>query len=160
MADHNWSKSDLFMAHVSSVVNIVRSMGFQAILWDDMFRSVDEAALKTHPLVKQVEIMVWNYNKHVNLVGVFSKYVTAGFRGMWIASAFKGAAGPVHQTPEYKLHLLNHHSWVQLLKQFEDKIQVKGIAITGWQRLVPNGKVDWNSLSKLYRERNKCTRTG
>ncbi|XP_003737932.1 hexosaminidase D [Galendromus occidentalis] len=134
MTDHNWMKSDLFLSHVSTVVNIVHSLGYQAIIWDDMFRNVDEEALKSSPLARLVEIMVWNYSKNVNLVGVFSKYMTAGFRGLWIASAFKGAVGPNNQMPEYKLHLLNHLSWVQLLKQFEGRIQVKGIAITGWQR--------------------------
>ncbi|XP_022671891.1 hexosaminidase D-like isoform X2 [Varroa jacobsoni] len=134
MAELGWTKSNLFINHVTNVVQFVKKMGVQTILWDDMFRQVDEDVLRKSPLVKLVEVMVWNYAKTINLAGVLGKYVAAGFPGVWAASAFKGASGPSQQMPDFRLHLLNHYSWMQLVRQFADKINLKGIAITGWQR--------------------------
>lgn len=135
MSKNGWTKSDLFLDHVQTIATFVTSnLKLQPIVWDDMFRNMDEDTLAKSKLTKMVEIMVWSYGKTVALGGAFQKYAGAGFKGVWAASAFKGASSPNSQMPDYKLHLMNHFSWVQLLKQFEDKINLKGIAITGWQR--------------------------
>ncbi|OQR67553.1 hexosaminidase D-like [Tropilaelaps mercedesae] len=145
MQKEQWDKDNLLISHVTSIVKFVTHLGMQPILWDDMFRRVEEETIRSSPLVKLVEIMascrvdtwrrfVWNYSKTVNLAGVLAKYMSTGFRGVWIASAFKGASGPASQVPDLRLHLLNHYSWMQLVRQFSKKIALKGIAITGWQR--------------------------
>ena len=135
MLKNNWTTDDLFLDHVHTIVTHTKSLNVQPIMWDDMFRKIDSDVLKAQNFTNLVEIMVWGYGGvDQSLVDAMTKYSQVNFPGVWVASAFKGGAGPTIQMPQYKMHLDNNIDWVRVSSEFKDKLNLKGIAITGWQR--------------------------
>ena len=60
------------------------------------------------------------------------------FEDIWGASAFKGATGPCTFATDIGFHVENHRVWIRTLNEYQAKFQsFRGLAITGWQRLVP-----------------------
>lgn len=84
-------------------------------------------------LLASLEIMVWNYYNTSGVEATLAKFASANFRGIWVASAFKGAADPQKQVADFDARLANHVTWVQSLRKF-GRGRVRGIALTGWQR--------------------------
>ncbi|OQR77347.1 hexosaminidase D-like [Tropilaelaps mercedesae] len=137
LAVNDWTTDDLFLNHTLTVVRAVKELGLHPVMWDDMFRKVDLTKLaKYKALTSLVDIMVWQYSSSLSsgIVTALKKYTSLYFPGVWVASAFKGGVNPSNQMPAYELHLNNHIAWSVMAKHFEDRLNLSGIAITGWQR--------------------------
>lgn len=131
----NITKDRLFLEHVEKVAAHVSQYGVRPIMWDDMLRGMDANEVQQWGAANPVDLMVWQYSPNI------TKYVEdhhwlkyARFQGLWIASAFKGATGPKQLLPDIKYHLRNHHSWLETLNNHRELLNVRGIALTGWQR--------------------------
>lgn len=59
------------------------------------------------------------------------------FEDIWGASAFKGATGPCTFVTDIGHHVENHRIWIRTIKENQAKFKsFRGLALTGWQRLV------------------------
>lgn len=135
MRVNKWTTDDLFLDHVSTVANFTKSLNLQPIMWDDMFRNIDVNVLMSQSLPKITEIMVWDYNTvGKSTADIIEKYSGVNFKGIWAASAFKGVKGPNEQMPQYSLHLNNNIDWLQVSSDLRSRVNLRGIALTGWQR--------------------------
>ncbi|XP_003738378.1 hexosaminidase D [Galendromus occidentalis] len=135
MFANNWTTDDLFLDHVHTITAFTRSLNLQPIMWDDMFRKIDIDVLRTKNLTKDTDIMLWSYrNVGEGEADLIEKYSQANFAGIWVASAFKGVAGPSEQMPQYTLHLNNNIDWLKVASSLENKVKLRGIALTGWSR--------------------------
>lgn len=135
MRANHWTKDELFLDHVFTTANYTKSLNLHPIMWDDMFREIDVSVLMSHNLTKIVDVMVWGYGEvGQSFIDNLTKYSQVNFPGVWIASGFKGAGAPDVQMPQYTLHLNNNIDWVRVSSGFKDKLNLKGIALTGWQR--------------------------
>lgn len=59
------------------------------------------------------------------------------FKGIWVATAFKGASGPNVQLPMISMHLDCQERWLQELQIQHDRgtlPKIRGLALTGWSR--------------------------
>lgn len=135
MVTANITKDKLFLEHVEKVAAHVAQYGVRPIMWDDMLRGMEADEVQQWGAAHPVDLMVWQYSPNI------SKYVEdqhwlkyARFQGLWIASAFKGATGPKQLLPDTKYHLRNHHSWLETLNNHRELLNIRGIALTGWQR--------------------------
>lgn len=45
-----------------------------------------------------------------------------------------GATGASSLVPDVRYHLENHKSWMELVNRWKNRINFRGIALTGWQR--------------------------
>ncbi|XP_060700177.1 hexosaminidase D-like [Hemiscyllium ocellatum] len=130
----------LFLSHVKAVANyIVTSYpNVKPIIWDDMLRNINEEKLKESMLSQFVELMIWEYNANLDIDSMMlqiQKYKHSGFSVMWFASAFKGATGAAQSLTPISYHLANHLQWLKVTEALSrDSIQLRGIALTGWQR--------------------------
>ncbi|XP_052409206.1 beta-N-acetylhexosaminidase [Carassius gibelio] len=131
----------LFLNHVTAVGRFMNKLkrGIKLILWDDMFRKVSSDTIKESGLQDLASPMIWKYtpNMDVKEIGNYiSKYEQAGFKGVWFASAFKGASGIDQKWTPISHHLKNHLQWqkvIQSMPQYKS-VGYQGIALTGWQR--------------------------
>ncbi|XP_022705346.1 hexosaminidase D-like [Varroa jacobsoni] len=137
MVLRKWTTDDLFLDHVFEVASAVKELGIQPVMWDDMLRKVDMSKLSQYKnLSSLVEIMVWQYSQILSpdVLLAMEKYIALNFPGIWVASAFKGATDPTYQLPDYTTRLGNNIAWVLMARIFEDRLNIKGIVLTGWQR--------------------------
>lgn len=127
----------LFIRHVLEVAKYIKEKhSVQPIMWDDMFRSIPEEYLRDTGINKYVELMVWKYTPNVEdqiTKSIWEKYASL-FSSIWVASAFKGATTPKTTFPNAEYHLENHLSWMRVIAENNDKINFRGIALTGWSR--------------------------
>ncbi|XP_013407947.1 uncharacterized protein LOC106171956 [Lingula anatina] len=139
MVKEKLTKADLFLKHAVDVATSLKEMApkVQPIMWDDMLRKINTTTLKKYKLAEVVEPMVWNYVPHVEsrvTPDIWSKYAEV-FKNVWIASSFKGATGPHQYITDISYHLRNHFSWMQVVKKYvQTGLNLKGVALTGWQR--------------------------
>lgn len=57
------------------------------------------------------------------------------FPNIWVASAFKGATGACIYATNIMYHVDNHLTWLSVLERVKSKFEnIRGIALTGWQR--------------------------
>lgn len=94
MSERSWSKQDLFLSHIRNVTQYIRNKypKVRPVMWDDEFRKLSGDLITEFGLGKLVDIMVWKYTPNVSEFitdEILEKYL-AHFRGIWIASAFKG----------------------------------------------------------------------
>ena len=89
-----------------------------------------------------VELMVWSYVDNIDTYIDYSTWRTYSelFRGVWAASAFKGATGERQHIPDILSHVRNQIAWLQVMEresQHEvDPVKFKGLALTGQLWLV------------------------
>ncbi|KAL1117110.1 hypothetical protein AAG570_004438, partial [Ranatra chinensis] len=132
-------KQLLFLSHVTTVLRLLRQHHphLKWIMWDDMLRSIDSRLLTEYGLGDLVDPMVWIYDSSATFHlsdDLWQKY-TSVFRNIWVASAYKGATGSFQILPILEHHVGNHVQWVDTIrKQRPLKINLHGIAITGWSR--------------------------
>lgn len=135
MAVRNLTKDRLFLEHVEKLVALVAKLGVRPIMWDDMLRAMDADDVQRWGTAHPVDLMVWHYTPNISSrleEQHWLKY--APFQGLWIASAFKGATGPKQLLPNIQYHVRNHHSWLEMLNHHRELLNIRGIALTGWQR--------------------------
>ncbi|XP_059374376.1 beta-N-acetylhexosaminidase [Carassius carassius] len=138
---NNGDLGKLFLNHVTAVGRFMTKLkrGIKLILWDDMFRKLSSDTIKESGLQDLALPMIWKYtpNMDVKEIGNYiSKYEQAGFKGVWFASAFKGASGIDQKWTPISHHLKNHLQWqkvIQSMPQYKSVVY-QGIALTGWQR--------------------------
>ncbi|XP_063237565.1 hexosaminidase D-like [Bacillus rossius redtenbacheri] len=138
MVDHKWSKTELFLNHVTLIARYVREKhpGVVPLMWDDEFRELSQEELREWDVAQWVEPVVWKYTPDVASYiasDVWEKYA-AVFHAVWIASAFKGATGPDKYVTDSSYHLENHRAWMDVVAMYSDRIKFRGVIITGWQR--------------------------
>lgn len=134
---HQFGKSDLFLQHVRSVARYVKdNYDVQPIMWDDEFRKIPLKAMQDSKVGEVVEIMVWKYSSGIMVdlrSDIWEKYSSV-FDGIWIASAFKGAANPESYITNINDRLSNHKEWMEIYEMYKSTIPFRGIVLTGWQR--------------------------
>ena len=87
-------------------------------------------------------MMVWSYVDNIDTYIDYSTWRTYSelFRGVWAASAFKGATGERQHIPDILSHVRNQIAWLQVMEresQHEvDPVKFKGLALTGQLWLV------------------------
>ncbi|XP_042585894.1 hexosaminidase D-like [Cyprinus carpio] len=131
----------LFLNHVTAVGRFMTKLnrGIKLILWDDMLRKVSSDTVKESGLQDIASPMIWKYipNMDVKEIGSYiHKYEQAGFKGVWFASAFKGASGIAQKWTPINHHLKNHLQWQKVIASMPQykSVRFHGIALTGWQR--------------------------
>lgn len=128
---------DLFLQHVKHVATYVKEKHkVRPLMWDDEFRNLDEHTILRYGVGDLVDIVVWNYQPEVAShipPAVWLKYANI-FKSVWVGSAFKGANKPNSLTTNESLYLSNHYSWMNVIAEYQHKINFKGIFLTGWQR--------------------------
>uniref|UniRef100_A0A673MZ01 beta-N-acetylhexosaminidase n=1 Tax=Sinocyclocheilus rhinocerous TaxID=307959 RepID=A0A673MZ01_9TELE len=136
---NNGDMGKLFLNHVTAVGRFMTKLkrGIKLILWDDMFRKLNSDTIKG--LQELASPMIWKYipNMDVKEIGNYiSKYEQAGFKGVWFASAFKGASGIDQKWTPINHHLKNHLQWQKVITSMPQykSVRFQGIALTGWQR--------------------------
>lgn len=137
MARFRMDPPDLFLTHAKHVASYVKEKHkVQPIMWDDEFRNLDERMILHYGLGDLVEIVVWNYHPDVHnkvVPTVWQKYARV-FKSAWVGSAFKGADKPNSVTVNETHYLSNHYSWMDVISEYQNTINFKGIFLTGWQR--------------------------
>ncbi|CAG0889564.1 unnamed protein product [Darwinula stevensoni] len=128
--------SAIFLDHVTAVANhVVQKYNVTPIIWDDMLREMPAEELKR--LGSLVEPMVWSYQESrvQNLSNAMWTSYAKNFKTFWIASAFKGADGPVALTPDLISRVSNHMEWLKVLQTVRPEFaSFGGFALTGWSR--------------------------
>uniref|UniRef100_T1IV42 beta-N-acetylhexosaminidase n=1 Tax=Strigamia maritima TaxID=126957 RepID=T1IV42_STRMM len=128
----------LFLSHVARVAQYAREKYHVIpIVWDDMFHHMSTETLRSYDMGNLVEPMLWTYVNDIyrfispNVWTVYSEV----FPYIWAASAFKGAFGETLSIPIISRHLENNLAWIDVLNQEQRRFrEIRGIAITGWQR--------------------------
>ncbi|KAG6449862.1 hypothetical protein O3G_MSEX006298 [Manduca sexta] len=140
-AKEKLGNNDLFVNHVNLISEIVKllSPATVVLIWDDMLREIKPMEWEDFDNFVQTEPVYWDYKpnlavSHLNLLKYRKK-----FDNIWIASAFKGADGPIATIPNLKNRFMNHFSWLNLILDYkfggDDKVyNFKGIILTGWSR--------------------------
>lgn len=133
-----FGKSDLFLHHVRKVGKYVKeNYDVQPIMWDDALRKIPLKAIQESKIGELLEIMVWKYSTNGIMVDlrsdIWEKYSSV-FGGIWIASAFKGAANPESYITSINDRLSNHKEWMEVFDMYKSTIPFRGIVLTGWQR--------------------------
>ncbi|XP_048585167.1 hexosaminidase D [Nematostella vectensis] len=128
------NRTQLFVHHMSQVLQHVKSKGLIPLMWDDMMREWDVKDLKA--LSGIVEPMVWAYSDSIRGYfppGMWKRYAEA-FPKMWAASAFKGAARPDSNYVPVGFHVDNNLDWLRVISSLPKGTQIEGIVLTGWSR--------------------------
>ncbi|KAK4315935.1 hypothetical protein Pmani_012865 [Petrolisthes manimaculis] len=137
LIDQKFGKSDLFLHHVKRVAEYVKkNYDVQPIMWDDEFRKIPLRALQETKVGDLVEVMIWKYSSGIMVdlrSDIWEKYSSI-FNGLWIASAFKGAANPESYITNINDRLNNHKEWMEVFDMYKATIPFRGITLTGWQR--------------------------
>lgn len=68
-------------------------------------------------------------------VSLLEKYSGAGLSELWAASCFKGSTAVDTCVTCTQSHVDNHLQWLKVAASVSAAVNLKGIAITGWQRL-------------------------
>ncbi|XP_051987186.1 hexosaminidase D-like [Xyrauchen texanus] len=138
---NNGDMGKLFLNHVTAVGRFMKETRpkIKLILWDDMLRKLNSNSMQESGLQNIASPMIWNYlpNMDVGEIGnLISKYEQAGFKGVWFASAFKGASGIDQRWTPIDHHLKNHLQWQEVIASMPQykSISFQGITVTGWQR--------------------------
>ncbi|XP_028331576.1 hexosaminidase D [Gouania willdenowi] len=129
----------LFLSHVTKVATMIKEIWphLTIIIWDDMIRGMSQDALKASGLVGLVQPMLWDYTPTLDVdttVSLLEKYCSAGMSELWAASSFKGSTSVFTCVTSTKRHVENHLQWLKVAASLSAAVNLKGIAITGWQR--------------------------
>ncbi|XP_053426993.1 hexosaminidase D [Nycticebus coucang] len=132
------SKVKLCLSHIRAVASHVRTWHprITPLVWDDMLRDMPQDQLTASGVPELVEPVLWDYAADLDVHGkvvLMHKYQECGFRGLWAASAYKGATGPSQALPPVEHHLRNHERWLQVAGCGPAGL-LQGIILTGWQR--------------------------
>lgn len=139
LASPGHTVEQLFLGHVTKVAKAIKETWphMTVIMWDDMMRGMSQDTLKASGLVGLVQPMLWDYNPNLEVdktVSLLEKYCSAGMSDLWAASSFKGSTNVYTNIPNTYRHLENHFQWLKVAASLSPGINLKGIAITGWQR--------------------------
>ncbi|XP_051926697.1 hexosaminidase D [Hippocampus zosterae] len=139
LASSGCTVEQLFLNHVASVVKSIKKEWphMSIIMWDDMMRGMSKDTLKASGIVGLVQPMLWDYTPNLDVdktVSLLEKYYSAGMQDMWAASSFKGSTSVYTNVPSTQRHVDNHLQWLKVVGSVSPGLNIRGIAITGWQR--------------------------
>ncbi|KAM6897427.1 hexosaminidase D [Xenentodon cancila] len=129
----------LFLSHVTKVVKAIKEAWptMNVIMWDDMMRGMSRDTLRASGLKELVQPMLWDYNPDLDVgktVSLLERYCSAGMSDLWAASSFKGSTTVYTCVTTTQRHVENHLQWLKVAASLSAGVNLKGIAITGWQR--------------------------
>ncbi|AWP17279.1 Hexosaminidase D [Scophthalmus maximus] len=129
----------LFLSHVTKIAKAIKETWphMTIIMWDDMMRGMNKDILKGSGLVGLVQPMLWDYTTDLDVdktVSLLEMYCSAGMSELWAASSFKGSTSVYTCVTSTQRHVENHLQWLKVAASLSAAINLKGIAITGWQR--------------------------
>ncbi|XP_041671761.1 hexosaminidase D [Cheilinus undulatus] len=129
----------LFLSHVTKVAKAIKKAWphMTIIMWDDMMRGMNQEILKESGLVGLVQPMLWDYTPNLDVdktVSLLEKYCSAGMSDLWTASSFKGSTSVYTCVPSTQRHVDNHLQWLRVAASLSAGVNLRGIALTGWQR--------------------------
>uniref|UniRef100_A0A3Q2YDK3 beta-N-acetylhexosaminidase n=1 Tax=Hippocampus comes TaxID=109280 RepID=A0A3Q2YDK3_HIPCM len=139
LASSGRTVEQLFLSHVASIVKYIKKEWphMTIIMWDDMMRGMSQDTLKASGIVGFVQPMLWDYTPNLDVdktVSLLEKYYSAGMQDMWAASSFKGSTSVYTNVPSTQRHVDNHLQWLKVVGSVSPVLNMRGIAITGWQR--------------------------
>lgn len=138
LTQREWSKNQLFLEHILAIAKRIKSKYryLRILMWDDEFRSMTTQQLKRSNIAAFIEPVVWKYTREVfeELGPSLWNMYEVVFPKVWIASAFKGAAGSDQYVTNTAHYIQNHKSWMSVVNEYGANIHFQGIFITGWQR--------------------------
>ncbi|CAN9508942.1 unnamed protein product [Ophioblennius macclurei] len=139
LASSGHTVEQLFLSHITKVAKAIKEAWphMTVIMWDDMMRGMSETTLKASDLVGLVQPMLWDYTPNLDVektVCLLEKYCSSGLSDVWAASSFKGSTSVFTCVCSTQRHLENHLLWLQVAASLSAGVNLKGIAITGWQR--------------------------
>ncbi|XP_008436229.1 hexosaminidase D [Poecilia reticulata] len=139
LASTGCSVEQLFLSHVTKVAKAIKEAwpDMNIIMWDDMMRDMRQDTLKASGLVGLVQPMLWDYTPNLDVdktVSLLEKYHSAGMSDLWAASSFKGSTSVHTCVTCTQRHVDNHLQWLKVAASLSAAINMRGIAITGWQR--------------------------
>lgn len=116
-----------------------KSPGTTALIWDDMLRTFKPLQWNNIFFSNNVEPVYWDYTPGFNASYLNLFHYHSKFKGVWIASAFKGADGHAATLPNMRHRFMNHFQWMNLIlsDKFGDGstiLNFQGIILTGWSR--------------------------
>ena len=123
-------KAQLYMRHVSPLLELLRKKGITPVLWDDMMRAWPMPELKK--LSKATDLMAWSYRADpLERVKpeILDRYRAAGLT-VWGASAFKGGDGALKDVCDLPVRTANTLAWVKAAKKWG----FAGVVAAGWSR--------------------------
>ena len=132
-ANPNLTPFKLYLRHLRRVVKLVKSLKpdlEKILVWDDMLRGQEPVNIYG---LEDVAPVIWNYLPSVQLPPKVNNLYSPFERGVFVASAFKGASSSCALIPPIKRHVDNNVSWRrQGYLKFMNRYN--GIIMTGWQR--------------------------
>jgi hexosaminidase len=139
MAKKQWSKRQLFLDHVSTVVKYIkeRYSELTVLMWDDEFRDITPQEIIDKGLHSMIEPVIWKYtiDPGTTLTDQLWESYSAVWKQVWVATAFKGATGSTQHVPIIRHHISNHEKWLEELGVHVSKVhEFRGTAFTGWSR--------------------------
>uniref|UniRef100_A0A3B5L684 beta-N-acetylhexosaminidase n=1 Tax=Xiphophorus couchianus TaxID=32473 RepID=A0A3B5L684_9TELE len=139
LASTGRSVEHLFLRHVTKIAKAIKEAwpDMNIIMWDDMMRDMSHDTLKASGLVGLVQPMLWDYTPNLDVdktVSLLEKYHGAGMSDLWAASSFKGSTSVHTCVTCTQRHVDNHLQWLKVAASLSAAINMRGIAITGWQR--------------------------
>lgn len=139
LSSHERTVEQLFLSHVTKVASAIKETWphLTIVMWDDMMRGMSEATLRDSGLVGLVQPMLWDYVPNLDVdktVSLLEKYCRAGMVDVWAASSFKGSTSVYTCVPSTQRHVDNHLQWLKVAESVSATVNLKGIALTGWQR--------------------------
>ncbi|XP_043958058.1 hexosaminidase D [Gambusia affinis] len=139
LASTGRSVEHLFLSHVTKIAKAFKEAwpDMNIIMWDDMMRGMSQDTLKASGLVGLVQPMLWDYTPNLDVdktVSLLEKYHGAGMSDLWAASSFKGSTSVHTCVTCTQRHVDNHLQWLKVAASLSAPINMRGIAITGWQR--------------------------
>ncbi|PWA21362.1 hypothetical protein CCH79_00003479 [Gambusia affinis] len=155
LASTGRSVEHLFLSHVTKIAKAFKEAwpDMNIIMWDDMMRGMSQDTLKVH-LIGHVFIKTlldlipphdskWiSRTSSAHVMGLhpkpglslLEKYHGAGMSDLWAASSFKGSTSVHTCVTCTQRHVDNHLQWLKVAASLSAAINMRGIAITGWQR--------------------------
>ncbi len=131
VAEHG--KGALYLRHVEPILDKLNARGVRPILWHDMMRDWEDAALDR--LAEKADLCVWGYRGHPDTTThhfntkYIQRFADHGVR-MWAGTAYKGASGHDVDLTDLEVHHENALAWVEVGRRFG----FAGAFATAWSR--------------------------
>ncbi|MDD2710934.1 MAG: family 20 glycosylhydrolase [Verrucomicrobiae bacterium] len=126
-------KGALYLHHVQPLLDKLNRRKIRPLLWHDMMREWDSAALRK--LARQADLVPWGYHghpyamkKHCNQA-MFERFVKHGLT-LWGGTAYKGACGIDADLPNIAQHEANAVGWMEAAQRHG----FAGVIATAWSR--------------------------
>ena len=125
------SRADLYMKHYEPLLKAVSNAGARPMLWADMIRGWGTGELRA--IGKKADLVEWSY-----AADPFARYadgrIPENYKksgvNLWGAAAFKGADGPMANSPKLSARIENCLKWAGAARNYP----LEGVILTGWSR--------------------------